>query len=111
MSSAGDNILLLSFSYAVSVIWEIDLDSFDVLDVWYGRTVIRSRYKMTYEAAQRLFDVPAPSDGNDAGAATHRVSAALLEQLGGLKAVHDLVPELSGLGTVSWSKRESIHIS
>jgi hypothetical protein len=27
--------------YAVSVLWTLDADSFEVLDVWYGRTVIR----------------------------------------------------------------------
>lgn len=41
--------------YAVSTIWELDKD-FVVTKVWYGRTVIRSAYKMTYEAAQALFE-------------------------------------------------------
>ncbi|KAL5481237.1 hypothetical protein EMCRGX_G021367 [Ephydatia muelleri] len=41
--------------YAVSTIWELDKDLI-VTKVWYGRTVIRSAYKMTYEAAQALFD-------------------------------------------------------
>jgi exoribonuclease R len=29
--------------YAMSVFWEIDLDSGEVLSTWFGRTVIRSR--------------------------------------------------------------------
>ena len=36
------------FRYAVSTIWELDKDLI-VTKVWYGRTVIRSAYKMTYE--------------------------------------------------------------
>ena len=38
----------LIFRYAVSTIWELDKDLI-VTKVWYGRTVIRSAYKMTYE--------------------------------------------------------------
>ena len=47
--------------YAVSVIWKLDPD-YQVKDVWYGRTVIRSRYKLTYEAAQQLYDGAAASE-------------------------------------------------
>ena len=32
---------VLADRYAVSVLWTLDADSFEVLDVWYGRTVIR----------------------------------------------------------------------
>lgn len=39
----------------MSVIWKLDTD-YKVKDVWYGRTVIRSKYKLTYEAAQQLYD-------------------------------------------------------
>jgi len=43
--------------YAVSVIWELDPNSnYKVSKVWYGRTVIKSSYKMTYEAAQAVID-------------------------------------------------------
>ncbi|XP_077988799.1 DIS3-like exonuclease 1 [Glandiceps talaboti] len=41
--------------YAVSVLWELG-SNYEVLDVWFGRTVIRSAYKMFYEAAQALHD-------------------------------------------------------
>lgn len=40
---------------AVSVIWEMDSE-FNVLDVWYGRTLIKSCYKLFYEMAQAIFD-------------------------------------------------------
>ena len=38
-----------SCSFAVSVIWTLNPDTYEVLDVWYGRTVIRSAYKLFYE--------------------------------------------------------------
>nr|XP_002736854.1 PREDICTED: DIS3-like exonuclease 1-like [Saccoglossus kowalevskii] len=41
--------------YAMSVLWQLS-PNYDVIDVWYGRTVIRSAYKMFYEAAQALHD-------------------------------------------------------
>lgn len=34
--------------YAMSVIWELD-KNFEVVDVWYGKTIIRSSYKLFYE--------------------------------------------------------------
>ena len=34
--------------YAVSVIWNLDT-SYRVHKVWYGRTIIRSKYKLAYE--------------------------------------------------------------
>ena len=45
----------------MSVIWKLDTD-YTVKDVWYGRTVIRSKYKLTYEAAQQLYDGAAASE-------------------------------------------------
>lgn len=42
--------------YAVSVMWELDGRTHKVKKVWYGRTVLRSEYKMTYEAAQAVID-------------------------------------------------------
>ena len=39
----------------MSVVWKLDKEH-NVLDVWYGRTVVRSKYKLSYEVAQRLFD-------------------------------------------------------
>jgi len=41
--------------YAVSVLWVLDSD-YNVLKTWFGRTVIRSSYKLFYEAAQAIAD-------------------------------------------------------
>jgi DIS3-like exonuclease 1 len=38
--------------YAVSVTWELHPTTFKVRRVWYGRSVIRSAYKLCYEDAQ-----------------------------------------------------------
>ncbi|XP_023568332.1 DIS3-like exonuclease 1 [Octodon degus] len=40
--------------YAVSVMWQLDKTSYEIKAVWYGRTIIRSAYKLCYEAAQEL---------------------------------------------------------
>ncbi|KAM9311270.1 DIS3-like exonuclease 1 [Gastrophryne carolinensis] len=42
--------------YAVSVMWELDGTTYDIRRVWYGRTIIRSSYKLSYEIAQQLLD-------------------------------------------------------
>ena len=42
--------------YAVSCIWEIHPQTFKVKEVWYGRTVIKSAYKLCYEHAQDIID-------------------------------------------------------
>nr|XP_013000905.1 DIS3-like exonuclease 1 isoform X2 [Cavia porcellus] len=42
--------------YAVSVMWQLDKTSYEIKTVWYGRTIIRSAYKLCYEAAQELLD-------------------------------------------------------
>ncbi|CAG9461938.1 unnamed protein product [Pedinophyceae sp. YPF-701] len=52
---------------AVSVIWTLDED-FEPVDVWYGRTVIRSKYKLHYQQAQDILDgsdAPTPAPGTD----------------------------------------------
>ncbi|KAK3732209.1 hypothetical protein QZH41_015302, partial [Actinostola sp. cb2023] len=41
--------------YALSVMWEMD-SNYKVLKTWFGRTVIRSSYKLFYEAAQAIAD-------------------------------------------------------
>lgn len=41
--------------YAVSVLWQLD-SQYKVKEVWYGRTVIRSSFKLAYETAQALYD-------------------------------------------------------
>ncbi|KAH0620103.1 hypothetical protein JD844_014705 [Phrynosoma platyrhinos] len=42
--------------YAVSVMWELDKTSYEIKQVWYNRTIIRSSYKLFYEAAQALLE-------------------------------------------------------
>uniref|UniRef100_A0A663ERE5 DIS3-like exonuclease 1 n=1 Tax=Aquila chrysaetos chrysaetos TaxID=223781 RepID=A0A663ERE5_AQUCH len=42
--------------YAVSVLWELEKESYDMLRVCYNKTIIRSAYKLVYEAAQGLLD-------------------------------------------------------
>ncbi|XP_034291345.1 DIS3-like exonuclease 1 [Pantherophis guttatus] len=42
--------------YAVSVIWELDKASYEIKRVRYKRTIIRSSYKLFYEAAQALLE-------------------------------------------------------
>ncbi|CAL1262788.1 unnamed protein product [Larinioides sclopetarius] len=39
--------------YAVSVLWQLD-SKCKVENVWYGRTIIKSKYKLCYEAAQDI---------------------------------------------------------
>ncbi len=34
----------------MSVIWELD-SNYEVVDVWYGKTIIRSAYKLFYEVS------------------------------------------------------------
>ncbi|KAG2219093.1 hypothetical protein INT45_005824 [Circinella minor] len=42
--------------YAVSVLWTLDSKTLQVLDTWFGRTLIRSSCEMEYEQAQQLLD-------------------------------------------------------
>ncbi|XP_058012764.1 DIS3-like exonuclease 1 isoform X1 [Ahaetulla prasina] len=42
--------------YAVSVIWDLDKASYEIKRVRYKRTIIRSSYKLFYEAAQALLE-------------------------------------------------------
>lgn len=47
---------MLSFRYAVSVLWELEKESYETLRVQYTKTLIRSAYKLEYETAQGLLD-------------------------------------------------------
>ena len=46
-----DKIVMIfhRYRYAVSVIWKLDPSTYEVNDVWYGRTIICSKYKLFYE--------------------------------------------------------------
>ena len=46
--------MYLHYRYAVSVMWKLS-PNYEVEKVWYGRTVIRSAYKLTYEVCWCLF--------------------------------------------------------
>lgn len=48
-------VLVFGGRYAVSVMWKLSPD-YEVEKVWFGRTIIRSSYKLTYEVAQDIFD-------------------------------------------------------
>lgn len=49
---------------AVSVIWTVDpQNDFEILDVWFGRTIIRSRQQMFYAQAQAILDEKDLPDG------------------------------------------------
>lgn len=45
-----------SLRYAVSVLWELERESYEILRVCYNKTIIRSAYKLVYEVAQGLLD-------------------------------------------------------
>lgn len=52
---------------AVSVVWRLDSD-LEVISAWFGRTIIRSRYKLHYQQAQDVLDgstEPTPAPGTD----------------------------------------------
>ncbi|XP_053810666.1 DIS3-like exonuclease 1 isoform X3 [Vidua chalybeata] len=42
--------------YAVSILWELEKESYEMLRVQYTKTLIRSAYKLEYETAQGLLD-------------------------------------------------------
>ncbi|KAL4433810.1 hypothetical protein ABPG75_000251 [Micractinium tetrahymenae] len=51
--------------YAVSVLWTLDAESFEVQDTWFGRTLIRSRYQLEYSQAQDIMDDRPPKPGQE----------------------------------------------
>ncbi|RCH78425.1 DIS3 mitotic control, partial [Rhizopus stolonifer] len=50
--------------YAVSVIWTMDKNH-NVIDTWFGRTIIKSSCEMEYEQAQQLLDGKQTATGLD----------------------------------------------
>lgn len=49
-------MFLFKSRYAMSVLWELDAHTLDVIKVWYGRTIIRSSFQLHYELAQALLN-------------------------------------------------------
>eukprot|EP00742_Colponemidia_sp_Colp-10_P008266 GILJ01008939.1.p1 GENE.GILJ01008939.1~~GILJ01008939.1.p1 ORF type:complete len:1120 (-),score=140.96 GILJ01008939.1:180-3260(-) len=70
--------------YAVSTIWELDPQTFEIKKSWAGRTVIRSRYSLSYDVAQALFDggPPPPVCASKAESDQLRTDLELLVQVG-----------------------------
>ncbi|CAH8447523.1 unnamed protein product [Heterobilharzia americana] len=79
--------------YAVSVLWEIDIDSFDIVSIWYGRTVIRSSYKLTYEVAQQIYDLITKEEMLSGDCKIED----LIRRFGGLETIKKDIPELKDL--------------
>ncbi|KAK4472849.1 hypothetical protein MN116_004062 [Schistosoma mekongi] len=79
--------------YAVSVFWEIDAVSFDIINIWYGRTVIRSSYKLSYELAQHIYDLVT---SEDISSRSNKMEE-LIKKSGGLEAIRNDIPELRNL--------------
>ncbi|TNN20929.1 DIS3-like exonuclease 1 [Schistosoma japonicum] len=79
--------------YAVSVFWEIDAVSFDIINIWYGRTVIHSSYKLSYELAQHIYDLVTSEDISSRSCKMEE----LIKKSGGLEAIKNDIPELRNL--------------
>lgn len=56
ISEDAASLLCGKARFAVSVVWKIHQRSFEVLDVWFGRSVIQSRYQLEYAQAQAILD-------------------------------------------------------
>ena len=41
--------------FAVSVFWQLD-ENYDIVSVWFGRTLINSVHALSYEVAQKIVD-------------------------------------------------------
>ncbi|CAH2274472.1 DIS3-like exonuclease 1 isoform X1 [Pelobates cultripes] len=67
--------------YAVSVIWELDSKTYEIRRVWYGRTIIRSSYKLSYEVAQQLLNGDLEPLNTDSELQPLSQNPARLEQL------------------------------
>lgn len=50
--------------YAMSVLVDYDINKKEIIydSVWYGRTIVRSRYSLSYEQAQNMFDHKPPGE-------------------------------------------------
>eukprot|EP00762_Andalucia_godoyi_P003895 ANDGO_05674.mRNA.1 Exosome complex exonuclease RRP44 homolog A len=56
LSSNACSLLENTDRLAVSVLWVLDGSTGRILESWHGRTIIRSRYALSYEQAQRMFE-------------------------------------------------------
>ncbi|VDQ06818.1 unnamed protein product [Trichobilharzia regenti] len=69
------------------------MDSFEVLDIWYGRTVIHSSYKLTYEVAQHIYDLITTEE---ILSSSHKIED-FIKKAGGLETIKKDIPELKDL--------------
>ncbi|TDH17480.1 hypothetical protein EPR50_G00008790 [Perca flavescens] len=65
--------------YAMSVLWELDAQTLEVRNVWYGRTLIRSSYQLHYELAQALLNAEQAEVPELAGLGSEEKDAKLAE--------------------------------
>ena len=56
ISEDAASLLCGKTRFAVSVIWKISKKTFQVVDTWFGRTLIQSRYQLEYSEAQAALD-------------------------------------------------------
>uniref|UniRef100_A0A8C3JJF8 DIS3-like exonuclease 1 n=1 Tax=Calidris pygmaea TaxID=425635 RepID=A0A8C3JJF8_9CHAR len=82
--------------YAVSVLWELEKESYEMLRVCYKKTIIRSAYKLVYEAAQALIDgdtTRAVRAQRDSCGALELEGVEIRVQLDDKNNIHDLIPK------------------
>lgn len=61
----------------MSVIWEV-APSGKILNTWFGRTILRSRYELNYPQAQRIIDSDEEEKANFSNTEYKNVRQALL---------------------------------
>lgn len=84
---------------AVSIIWTVDLDNdFEVLDVWSGKTIIRSRHQLSYAQAQAILDGQPLCEGWEIGGGPKNF-AQLQYDLHNLANVVQLYTAIRGRGS------------
>ena len=79
---------------AVSVIWLLDPEhAYEIKSVWFGRTIIRSRYKLHYQQAQDIHDLSETDlrSGDDDDDHLSRVLAAM--QSNGVPGMDEVLAE------------------
>lgn len=56
LSEDAASLLCGKSRFAVSVIWKVSRKSFEILDEWFGRSIIQSRYQLEYSQAQAILN-------------------------------------------------------
>merc|ERR1712063_42393 len=42
--------------FAMSVLWTIDAETFEILDIWYGKTILFSSHEFSYQTAHAIIN-------------------------------------------------------